>query len=108
MLASGVAWSLTSAQIAPPVMLKRNKDFGQLQNHCKWPQLGYYLLASPKIIAKRTARDATVRENLDCILSLLYQMRMMKDTKTRMQDNRIKMISVEDIELDFELNLFGR
>lgn len=51
------------------------------------------LLASPNIIAIRTANEATVRENFDCIQSLLNQIRMRNDIKTTIEANLMRIKS---------------
>lgn len=47
-----------------------------------------YLLASPNIMAMRTAKEATVRENLDCIQRSLKHMK--KTTNTMIEASLIR------------------
>lgn len=48
----------------------------------RWLSCPQYSLALPKIIAARTVSEATVREKLDCIQSLLDQIKTRKEANT--------------------------
>lgn len=68
-------WNLVQDKLVYP-----SKDHF-IEHRCR------YLLASPNIMANKTAKDATDRENLDCIQSLLNRLRIRKDANTVMAAN---------------------